>query len=376
LSPRLRSIAIAGLLALATFTLYWLGTASGTAGPHQAGILNQATKARDFPLFFRDDVAGWLQPVPVYFAAVLGRSATLLIGAINVGLLYAVATRLFMKGGLAVCAALILALTPVHAQYSQSPDQAIYSLPFVLGWLLCVLSFLDVQRVGRLFASGLCLGVGIYTQPAAPITMAALLLLTLAALGVEGHKRLKPYVIVIVGFVLPMLPMVPWFAIYPETYPDTMGAWAIQKAHVRFPLDGIRAFLNWNTLSSRVSIYWGTLNPSFLFFRSETMPASGLASPPFLFSVAVLAPVGIGRALTSMRPSIALLLVGGVLTAPLAASTLGQRHPIDGAMPLVAFMTCLSGLGVAQLLESPVKWMRFTAVALLVLIPVQFFFFL
>ena len=47
-----------------------------------------------------------------------------------------------------------------------------------------------------------------------------------------------------------------------------------------------------------------------------------------------------------------------------------------GALSLVVFIVLLSGLGAASLLESREAWKRAAGVALLLLIPAQYFFFL
>lgn len=371
MSPRLRSIVTVGLLATATYALYLSGIGSRTLEAAEDVILRQA-QAAGSPLFFHVPDGSWLLPIPVYATRVFGLQASLVIASLNVGLCYIVARRLLAREWLAVAAALILALSPVHGIYGQRNLDAIHPVPFVLAWLLCVLAFFDARRPWLLFVAGLCLGVGVYTQPAAPIAMAAFVLVTLGALGFEGHQAVKPYLLVMAGFMAPLLLMVPWFVMHPEAYPETMGAWAIHKAHLRSPLDGVRAFLNWNTLSTRASIYWEMFSPSFLYFRGGQWPFA----PPLLVPLSVLAPIGGWRALTAMRAPVALLIVGGLLAAPLAASTFGAHFPIDGALSLVVFIVLLSGLGAASLLESREAWKRAAGVALLLLIPAQYFFFL
>ena len=369
MNPRLRSIVIVGLLALATFLLYWPGVdAAASAADHRA-LLSQV---RTYPLFFRAADGSWLQPIPIYFLAILGVHAPVWMAVADVVLIFLAAQCLLRQGWTAMVTALLLLLFPAHALLGQAAQDAIYPLPFVLAWLLCVLSFFDRPRSWLLFVGTLSLGVGVYTQQSAPITMAAFLIVTLAAAWIEGHRAPGVFAAALAGFAIPLLLMAPWFAMHPESYPDTMGAWTIHKAHLRFPLDGVRAFLNWNTLGARASLYWDIYNPSFLLFRDDAGTFS--EKPPMLLALALLAPIGLKRLLTTNRASIACLLLAALAAAPLAAATFGERHAIHRALPMVAFLSLLGGLGVAELLESHRRPVRVAAALLLASVPLQYFF--
>jgi hypothetical protein len=368
LSPRLRSIVIVGLLALATFALYWPAV---DASASTVGGDSLLSLVRTHPLFFRIDDGSWRQPIPVYFRAILGDHAPVWMAAVDVVLIYLAALCFLRQRWAPPITAVLLLLFPAHAVFGRSAQDAIYPVPFVLAWLLCLLSFFNRPRHWLMFVGALCLGAGVYTQPSAPITMAAFLIVTLAAAWIEGHRAPGVFAAALAGFAIPLLLMAPWFVLHPESYPDTMGAWAIHKAHLRSPLDGVRAFLNWNTLGARASLYWEIYNPSFLLFRSEAGAFS--AKPPMLLALAVLVPLGLKRLLTVNRASIAWLLLTGLATAPLAAATFGERHAIDRALPMVVFLSLLGGLGVAELLESPRTPVRVAAALLLASVPLQYF---
>ena len=103
------------------------------------------------PLSFH--VAGnyWATPVNIYLTAlflkVLPISETsirlpgVLIGLVDVVLMYFVARRLFGREVLAIVAAVLLTLTPSHMIHSRLGVDHLYPVPFVLGWLLLLLSF-------------------------------------------------------------------------------------------------------------------------------------------------------------------------------------------------------------------------------------------
>jgi len=54
----------------------------------------------------------------------------------------------------------MLALTPAHFILSRYALDYLYPLPFLLGWLLCVISYLENGRCGPCFAGTVLLGIG------------------------------------------------------------------------------------------------------------------------------------------------------------------------------------------------------------------------
>jgi 4-amino-4-deoxy-L-arabinose transferase-like glycosyltransferase len=325
-----------------------------------------------FPLFVQSADGTWLQPIPFYVSSAFGPRAPFVVGVIDLILTSAAAPPQPQRRRGGAPTAALLMFFPAHAIFMGQSGDAIYPVAFVAAWLLCLLRFLDEPRPRWLLAGGLSLGLGVYTQPSAPISMTVFALISLAALWLDGHRRPRLWAALLAGFALPLLLMVPWFARHPETYNDTMGAWAIQKAHIRFPLDGVRAFLNWNTLGTRVGIYWETFNPSFLLFRANDGVFAQMA--PMTLSVAVLALAGIRAVLTRYRSSVAFLLLAGLAATPLAASTFGARHPIDRALPMVLFLSLLAGVGLDRWLQSPRRDVRLVAFVLAALIPIEYWF--
>ncbi len=231
----------------------------------------------------------------------------------------------------------------------------------------------------------LALGLGVYTQPGAPITMAFLAVITVPALRAFGHATMRTLVAFAGGFMLPLLVMVPWYLDQPDSYRDTMGRWAILQAHIRFPLDGLRAFVNWTTLGQRASLYWGFFDPSWLFFSGTETADVLRGAAPFLWPMAVLVPLGISQALKPTfaeatvgkrsESQTAILLIGGLLIAPMAAATLGVPHNIGQALAMVPFAVLLAGFGVARVLSATSAVWRTVGFALLALAVIQFAYF-
>ena len=340
------------------------------------------TAGRPLPLFFQVADEAWVQPQAVYASAALvvvgadgtgARLASAMTTTLSVVLMYLVGRRFLKREWLAVTVAALLALTPALFAFGRTATDAPYALPFILIWLLTLMTFLERPRMWLIAAAGFALGVGVYAQPAAPITMLLLVGLTIALLWEADHRRPPAAFALAAGFAVPLCAMAVWFAVHPDTYNDTMGRWAILKAHIRFPLDGLRASVNWITLGTRVSFYWGFFDPSWLFFTGPERAGVLRGAAPLLLPMAVLVPLGFSRVLKSAPPGSAWLLLGGLAIAPLAASTLGEAHNIGQTLTILPFVVLLAGHGLARLLDhdAPVG-ARAAAVILLTLSPVQF----
>jgi len=392
LSGRLRSIVTAGAIASVTLVLY--GTRLGPPPPlssdeaafyaHAQSLASSGrdTAGRLAPLFFQTSEETWLQPIPVYStAAVLAvtstaewgaRFSTARIAALSALLMYLIGRRLFRRESLAISCSTLLALTPALFAHARIAGDGPYPLPFVLVWLYCLLAFRGRPRTWLLVIAGVALGLGVYSQPGAPLTMAFLAVLTVPALRASGHVTARTLAAFAAGFVLPLLVMVPWFISHPDTYRDTMGRWAILQAHIRFPLDGLRAFVNWTTLGMRASLYWGFFDPSWLFFSGAERAGVLRGAAPFLWPLAVLVPLGISLIVKTGELATRILLIGGVLIAPMAAATLGVPHNIGQATTVIPFAVLLAGLGIVRVLSATSLVWRTIGLVVIALVPIQF----
>lgn len=141
-------------------------------------------------------------------------------------------------------------------------------------------------------------------------------------------------------------------------------------------MDGLRAFLNWGTLGNRASVYWGLLNPAFLFLPSQ-FPMPGLAPSPWILltPMAGLMLAGGYRMISSRISPTSFLLLGGYAVAPLAASSFGEADAIGRASALLVFAVLIAASGAAWLVLAPKGLVRAAGIGLLALIPVQFAYF-
>ena len=347
-NPPARTILLtACLLTLATSIFYGLALSRQPVGRDEARIVSAAQQPMTGVLINAGD--RWLQPIPVYATKAAhvvrpgfhaGRWASVAVSAINVGLMFLVAWRIFGSQIPALAAALILLFTPAHMTFGRTGAEAIYVVPFVLLWLYGLLTFVEKDRPEAIALASAALGAGVYTTTAAPLTMAFLWVAMIIALWIARRRKLSTLGAAAGGFVVMLVPLAVWFALNPQTYPDTYGSWAIHAAHARNPLDGLRAFVNRNTLGTRAMLYWGLIDPSYLFFSSERGRA------PLLWIAAPLVIAGLVRCVRQVPRVSAVITLAGTLIAPLAGAGFGQPQYIANALAWLPFVTLLAAYSV------------------------------
>ncbi|HYB97273.1 MAG TPA: glycosyltransferase family 39 protein [Vicinamibacterales bacterium] len=311
------------------------------------------------PLFFHVANEQWLQPLAVYATALVdaagggdlsARIASVVVGAVDVGLVF-VAMRLVVSAPAAAIATSVLLAMPAHMTLARLGTDAIYPTPFVLVWLIGLLRFLQANSMVALAVAAASLGVGVYSHPAAPLTMLWLGIVTVAVAVARQTSAVKNVLVVATALALPLAPAAVWFARFPETYGDTFGRWAVFAAHLRFPLDGLSAQVNWNTLATRASIFWGLLDPSFLFFAGD-----GAGAAPLLVCCALLIPFGAWALLTRVHPLVRVAVLAAAVIPPMIGATFGQRDLAMSA-PMLASLAIVAGYGMEAIAARSMRWM-------------------
>ena len=353
MSIRLRPVATACLLALATSIFYGLALGRQPIGPDEARVVSQAQQPIEgVPPVVINTGDRWLQPINVYATKLAhvvrpgffaGRWASVMVAAIDAGLVFMVAWRVFGGYIAALAAALVLIFMPAHMTYGRQGLEAIYVVPFVLIWLYALAGFIEKDRPEQIVAASAALGAGVYSTTAAPLTMACLWVTMIVVLLAVGRRKLSTVAIAFASFVVMLAPLAVWFYFHPQTYLDTFGSWAIHPAHLRNPLDGVAAAMNTNALGTRASAYWSLIDPSYLFFSTP----EGRAPLHWLF--VPLVAVGVYRCVKTPK-AMALVTLAGAVVAPLAGASFGRRQYIDNALALLPFVALLAAYGVDQIL--------------------------
>ena len=262
----------------------------------------------------------WFHPAIVYFMApfvavlplseAVIRFPSVVVGIVNVCLLFLIARRIFGSDRYAFLAAGLLALTPTHILHSRMAMDYLYPVPFVMGWLMCLLIYLERRRLKWLFIAGLLLGFGFYSYIASVVMMPLYLLLTVVVLFRSVTRPFKECLVAGAGFAAPLTIVVLWLAANPAVIEETLSRYAVSSDSV--------TGMAFSDLTRRLSIYWSFFDPGFLFVSGgyTHMMNSTRRVGVFLLPLLVFLPVGFVRLAAAPRQPIDPLLLLGFGLAP------------------------------------------------------------
>jgi 4-amino-4-deoxy-L-arabinose transferase-like glycosyltransferase len=300
------------------------------------------------------------------------RAAAALVGVVNIMLMFLVARRVVTPEWLAWAAAAILALTPVHFMHSRLGISVIYPVPFVIGWLLCVVIYLQQPQLRWLFAAGLALGCGIYSYLAALVMIPVYWLASIVALW--PRRSMRAIVVVTAGFALPLSLLAWWHLAHPERYRDIVNSYRLYDANRLSPLQGLRDLTSYFSLGERTAVYWQAFNPGRWFFTGDSsLVKSTRLVGLFLMPVAPLLLSGL-LTVAKRRTTFDLLLVAGLLTAPLP-EVLAIKDDIGRWLVVVPFVVLIATIGAETMWVSGRRGRRIAAMLLLVAMVPQFVLF-
>ena len=378
------------ILILATLALYgaWLTRSPiylddtevlfGLHARSLAATLRDAN-GRLLPLYFQMKSIGdnvWFQPMLPYWTApflkVLPlsvwavRMPTALVGVANVALTFFIGRRLFKSDVYAAAAAAFLALMPAHFMHSRIAMDYIYPVPFVLVWLLCLIRFDETGERRLAFAGGLALGIGMGSYLGAVAMMPMYLVFTLLFLLHKYRRADLSLVLVVTGFLVPLVLLAIWLGAHPDVYAGTVARYGASKG-------GLRQFLHFYIIGDLISLYWNYYNPNYLFLSGGTdIFTSTRRAGVFLIGLAPLLVAGIYDVADGRRGRAGWLVLAGVLTAPLPAVLVGEGSAIYRELEMLPFAALLAVYGLRLLVRSSSRTLRVAALVALVLIPVQF----
>jgi len=334
------------------------------------------------PMYFHIVGNFWATPIHIYVMALfikmfgvserIIRTPSSVVGALNVVLTYIVARRPFPREWLAVAAAAFLALTPAHFIHSRLATDHIYVLPFILGWMLGVVDFLDRRRLWTLFAATTLLGVCVYTYIASVILMPVYCGVTLILLYLSGERTLRPYVVCVGGFLWPLLPLVPWLLLHPTQYADQMRMYGFLDAPGAGAQEGVSRLLSPAALTGRVNAYYNVFNPSFLFFSGDASLINATRQAGvFLLAFAALLPLGVYALLVQPKSPRRSLLLLGLFLAPVAGALVAEVK-VNRVLVMLPFAALIATSGLAWAAERRSWIWKLVAVVLIVAAPLQF----
>src|SRR5262249_53091101 len=160
-----------------------------------------ATTGRDLrgemlPLYSQTAEHSWYQPLVIYLTALVLKVAplserairlpTVAIAIVDIVLIYLVARRMFRSEWLGVGAAGMLALSPGHFIHTRYGMDYIYPVPFILGWLLCLVLYAERRQPWLLAVGATVLGIGFYCYISSIVMMPVYFALTIGMLVWQG----------------------------------------------------------------------------------------------------------------------------------------------------------------------------------------------
>lgn len=262
---------------------------------------------------------------------------SIIVVLVATGLMYPLGARLLSSKLYGAAAAAFFASTPLVWLAARAGSEALYQLPIVIGWLVCIDRFRSEPRPLHLAAAGGLLALGLYTHPAAIVTMPVLLALsvvTLTALGglPVSDRRLGA---MLAAFVALAIPFAVYLALHPEHLHDRIMAHGLYDADRYNMLQGLREMFSWVGLTARTEVYYDSFNPALLFLSGGGIVKSITNPQVFLPPFAVVLALGFHRILTHDSPPAAWLAVGGFFAAPIAAALTAQP-PVPARLLLMA----------------------------------------
>jgi 4-amino-4-deoxy-L-arabinose transferase-like glycosyltransferase len=382
----------AGLLAVAlTSALYLIGldrlpiVLGGDEAQFAVHAESLARSGRDlngtaFPVFIRiadplvpnNNSGIWYQPLLFYviapFVKIFGvsewavRLPVALLALVDIWLIYAIGRRMFGDRRYAVGAALLLALTPAHLIVSRQALDYVAPLPFVLGWFLLLLQFLDTGDIRRIALAGFLIGAGLFSYIAAWVLMPIYLLFTTIAIWRSRWPRRPALAACAVGFALPAIALGLALAANQEMLSNTLLRYEVGGTLAQRP-----------GLAERAALYWDYFNPSFLFFAGGSSPTQA-TSRVGVFLLALLPLMAAGfRSIWTAPSGPALLAAAAFVAAPLPiALTMppAAAYSIARAMTLLPFGILIAVYGLRAMVRE--GRLRTIAIVLLISIPLQF----
>ncbi|HEX6164544.1 MAG TPA: glycosyltransferase family 39 protein, partial [Vicinamibacterales bacterium] len=227
--------------------------------------------------------AAWLTVLPIAEWSI--RVPTAIIGVAGIVLMYRVSRKLLGDRALALIATALLACAPTYFILSRYALDYIYPVPFVLGWLYCLISGLEPGRSPRwLFAAGLCLGAGFYSYIASMALMPIYCALAIAVL-MASKRPARDLAAHLAGFAIPLLLFAIWLIQHPDVVRTTAERYGFAGTAVQgAPMD----------LAAIADRYWRFFHPDFLFLTGDSyLPFSTRTAGVFPLAGALLMAIGV-----------------------------------------------------------------------------------
>lgn len=341
-----------------------------------------ASTARDLsgrllPIFFTEpEFPAGRDPAVIYLTAAMltwlpvseasVRLPIALVGILNIILVFLLARRLFRSDWMGLMAALFMAFTPAHFIRSRLILSPQTSIPIILIWLLCVAAFSERSKTRQLATAASWLALGAYTYLACVVMMPIYWLFTVW-LGRRAMGR-RAVMVAAIAFAVPLIPMVSWYLTHPERMSQVVGAYQLGNVA---SIGSTPTGAGLAAVRKAIGLYWSFFTPEFLFVSGDaSLINSTRMAGIFPLSFAILVPLGVWQLLKT-RYDIHILILGGLVTAPVAAISSGAIE-MNRILFVLPFGVLVAAYGVEWLVVARGRLQSVVAALLVAAVPLQF----
>ena len=371
MAKALKTLGLIAILLLLSFRL--LQTPGGLTVDEASfgynGVLLSKTlhdeNGKYLPLFVLS-IAGhdWRQPITQYFitgffkllppSSFTLRFTSVIVATVSAWLLYKLSKNLFSEK-LAFFPVLIFVTAPIIFMQSHLALDNIMPVPFVILWLFFIIKA-KKENLGYLFLSGVSLGISLYSYKAMRIIVPPLSLVTIFYLYYSSGWNFKKTLNSILAFLSGVLP---FFAIMPVLriwYPGAISGG--YQFH----------FIAWDNFFYPII---STFDPSFLFIKGDsTIYHSTGMHGMFLLATIPLFLIGIYQGIKKGGPWI--LIITSFFAVPLLFGLINSSYRASRLLAMVPSFVLICAFGVEYLIKGG-RWLRASAVLILILVFLNFF---
>ena len=324
-----------------------------------------ANTARDengrlLPIFIRHSgTTDYHQPVTQYFivflfkifgpSVFLLRFSSVLVALASVVLLYLLAEKVLDDGGRLV-AILALIIAPQMMLQAHMGQENIMPVPFTILWLLSFWHYRHQRRIRWLIVAALALGLSFYTYKGMHAITPIWLILSLGWLILDYLKqRTKARDLFI--FSASIAPFFLAIPLLERLYPGAIFGGAT---------------VSFNNIYEFLQPYLSSFDLSYLFIRGDIVEIHSTGRHGMvLLATLPLVLTGIYQSLKSKDQFFKFILLALTL-GPILYGLVGSSHRFSRLMALIPLFALFAGLGWQRLINISGRWVKFTALAILI----------
>jgi 4-amino-4-deoxy-L-arabinose transferase-like glycosyltransferase len=287
------------------------------------------------------------------------RVAPVAAALVAIALVVLIGAELFGSVAFGVAAGVLLALSPAYFLHARQALSVIFPVTFVAWWLLFLLRYLRTGGRGDLALATAGIGIGLYAYLGMAVLLPVYAAITVAA--VISRKTYRDVLLVAAILALTALPLVAWQLTHPTRVSEIATGYRLFDPNLG-PLRGSKELLSWFSISTRADVYWQAFNPGRLFFSGESpLTSSTRQAGTFPLAFLWLLPIGVAAMLRPPLSPRALVVIAGLLTAPLPSVIVNNAN-VYRYLGIMVFGAVVATAGLRHLWMMPAWWGRIATI--------------